>query len=106
MIPLVLTEEEAEDPGVAFVEEDVCVRASTGETKRGTDSTKWHKKEVRKIKKNRTAEEWNIRMIHGDQRKQETKKKRKEKRKIRIAVLDSGVDHANDIRRWGHISVQ
>ncbi len=104
MVPLALTEEEAEelaeDPGVAFVEEDVCVRASTGETERGTESTGWHKKEVRKIKKNRAAEEWNIRMIHGDQRKQEKKKekrKSKEKRKIRIAVLDSGVDHANDI---------
>ncbi len=98
MVPLALTEEEAEelaeDPGVAFVEEDVCVRASAGETERGTESTGWHKKEVKKIKKNRAAEEWNIRMIHGDQRKQE---KKKVKRKIRIAVLDSGVDHANDI---------
>ena len=98
MVPLALTEEEAEelaeDPGVAFVEEDVCVRASTGKAERGTEGAGWHKKEVRKIKKNRASEEWNIRMIHGDQRKQE---KKKVKRKIRIAVLDSGVDHANDI---------
>lgn len=60
MIPLVLTEEEAEDPGVAFVEEDVCVRASTGKTERGTEGTGWHKKEVKRIKKNRAAGEWNI----------------------------------------------
>ncbi|MBO5072217.1 MAG: S8 family serine peptidase [Eubacterium sp.] len=104
MAPLALTEEEAEelaeDPGVAFVEEDVCVRASAGKAERGTEGVGWHKKEIKIIKKNRAAEEWNIRMIHGDQRKQETKrgkKKNKEKRKIRIAVLDSGVDHANDI---------
>ena len=48
MVPLALTEEEAEelaeDPGVAFVEEDVCVRASTGKTERGTEGTGWHKK--------------------------------------------------------------
>ncbi len=112
MIPLVLTEEEAEelaeDPGVAFVEEDVCVRASTGKTKRGTEGAGWHKKEIKRIKKNRAAEEWNIRMIHGDQRKQEKKKekrKSKEKRKIRIAVLDSGVDHANDIHLAETISL-
>ena len=112
MVPLALTEEEAEelaeDPGVAFVEEDVCVRASTGKAERGTEGAGWHKKEVRKIKKNRASEEWNIRMIHGDQRKQEKKKekrKSKEKRKIRIAVLDSGVDHVNDIHLAETISL-
>ena len=102
MVPLALTEEEAgelaEDPGVAFVEEDVCVSANMGKAEGGTDDTGWHKKEVKRIKKNRAAEEWNIRMIHGDQTEQRKEKgKSKGKRKIRIAVLDSGVDHANDI---------
>ncbi len=98
MVSLELTEDEAEEladaPDVDFVEEDVCVRASDRDTDRGTDGAGWHKKEVKKIKKNQSEEEWNIRMIRGDQRKKDKKTK---KEKVKIAVLDSGVDYANDI---------
>ncbi len=96
MIPLALTEEEAEEltevPGVEFVEEDVCVRAS--------NVSLWkektvHKKKIKIVKENKSKIEWNIRMIHAD--KQVTKKKTKKKNRVRIVVLDSGVDYGNDI---------
>ncbi len=47
------------------------------------------------VKENKSKIEWNIRMIHAD--KQVTKKKTKKKNRVRIAVLDSGVNYGNDI---------
>lgn len=96
MIPLALTEEKAdelaEDPGVAFVEEDVCVRANNLSVWK--DKTE-HKKKLKVVKRNKSKTEWNIRMIHADKLKK--KKKTKKKDRIKIAVLDSGVDYGNDI---------
>ena len=51
-----------------------------------------HSKKVKQYKKNKSDMEWNIRMIHGQQKRDVQNKK-----KVKIAVLDSGVDYGNDI---------
>lgn len=92
LVSVEMTEEEADrlekSRNVKFVEEDICVTAS----RKGDD---WHKKEEKKIKKNQSENEWNVRMIHGDQAK---KGRISGKKKVKIAILDSGVDYANDIQ--------
>jgi len=97
MTSVQMTESEAkkieDEKGVYFVEEDVVMEAST------TGKAGYHKKQVKKIKENKSESEWNIRMIRSDKVKKldkKTKKKDNNKR-VKIAVLDSGVDWGNDI---------
>lgn len=91
MTSVQMTEKEAEklagESGVRFVEEDVIVEASTKTSRYGKE------KKEKKIKENKSEKEWNIRMIRSDK----VKKKNKESQKVKIAVLDSGVDFGNDI---------
>ena len=98
MISLQLTEEEAEELAdesqVEFMEEDVYVRASMNNKNEEIDNAGWHKKESKRIKKNQAEDEWNIRMIHGDK----VSKNKKKKQKVKIAILDSGIDYGNDIQ--------
>lgn len=92
MTSVQLTESEAEeiseDKGVMSVEEDIVVKASAHQ---GISS-----KKIKRIKENKSEHEWNARMIRSDKAK-EWKKRKKGKEKVKIAILDSGVDYGNDI---------
>lgn len=85
---LELTEKQADrlekDSGVAIVEPDVIVQASSksGAGKKTAVHKKMHK-----------GTEWNLQAIRCD----EEKKEKNEKNKIRVALIDSGVDLFNDI---------
>ena len=93
-----LREDEADELAdatqIEFVEEDVCVRASMNNENGTIDNAGWHKKESTRIKKNRAEDEWNIRMINGDK----VPRNRMMKKKVKIAILDSGIDYGNDIQ--------
>lgn len=96
MTSVQLTESQAEkiseDNGVTFVEEDILVKASAHQ---GISS-----KKIKRIKENKSEHEWNARMIRSDKAKEWKKKsgeKKKSKEKVKIAILDSGVDYGNDI---------
>lgn len=88
LVSVHMTEDEAEKlekkSDVQFVEEDVIVQASA-------KNNPFHKKKEKRIKKNNSNIEWNMQMIHG------AKKAKKRRKKVKIAVLDSGVDYGNDI---------
>lgn len=71
------------DANVNYVEPDVMVTAC------GYYGA--HDKKVKKYKKNTQKQEWNMQMIHGGKGKKSVKKK------IKVAVLDSGVDDGNDL---------
>ena len=98
IITLKLREDEADELAdatqIEFVEEDVCVRASMNNENGTIDNAGWHKKESTRIKKNRAEDEWNIRMINGDK----VPRNRMMKKKVKIAILDSGIDYGNDIQ--------
>ena len=99
---LTLTEREAKtlsaQKNVAFVEEDVVVKANhTG----GQDKKTHRKSIVEKVQKE-DSEEWNLRMIHADRarkiiRKKRNKGKKGDQDRVRIAILDSGVDYNTDM---------
>ena len=95
MTTVELTESEAEDLAdsseVSFVEEDICVKASSKLVWKNKNT---HKKKVKKIKKNKSKTEWNIQMIHAENTE---KQKKDKKKKIKIAILDSGVSFSDDI---------
>lgn len=80
------------DKSVNYVEEDAVVSAST-------DYKKPHKKQVKVNPRNNKETEWNMQMIHAD------KKVKKSKNRIKVAVLDSGVDFGNDIDLAGTITL-
>ncbi|MBO5488655.1 MAG: S8 family peptidase [Eubacterium sp.] len=88
MISLKMTAEEAKkletSNTVVNVEKDAIVSACS-------ESKVPHQKKVKTYKKNTKKSEWNMQMIHADG------KKKKSKNKIKVAVLDSGVDYGNDI---------
>ncbi len=102
MASLTLTEREAKtlsaQKNVAFVEEDVVVKANhTG----GQDKRTHRKSIVEKVQKE-DSEEWNLRMIHADRarkiiRKKRNKGKKGDQDRVRIAILDSGVDYNTDM---------
>lgn len=69
---------------IQYIEEDMIVKASNSENS-------FHKKREKKIHKNNSKIEWNMQMIRH------TKRIKKTHNKIKIAVLDSGVDYGNDI---------
>ncbi|MCI8365289.1 MAG: S8 family serine peptidase [Eubacterium sp.] len=96
MISLELSQTEVKelsvDDNIEFVEEDAMVEASTQNNKIILNEKKPHKKQEKVNKKNSSGHEWNVQMINADKIK-----KNKLKRKIKIALLDSGVDAGNDI---------
>ena len=95
MISLKLTTHEAETledtPNINFVEEDANVKASSFRKNIWKDKS-IHKKKTEKIKKTKRETEWNLQMIHADKIKRNNKEN-----KIKIAILDSGVDFGSDI---------
>ena len=99
MASLTLTEREAQklsaQKNVAFVEEDVVVRASHA----GTKAKKIHRKNTVEKVQREDSEEWNLRMIHAGRARKIIQKNRKKKNKgrVRIAILDSGVDYNTDM---------
>lgn len=96
MISLELSESEAAelsvDDNIEFIEEDAIVEGSTQKDKVILNEKKSHKKQKKVNKKNSSDHEWNVQMINADKIK-----KNKLKKKIKIALLDSGVDAGNDI---------
>lgn len=96
MISLELSESEAAelsaDDNIEFIEEDAIVEGSTQKNKVILNEKKPHKKQKEVNKKNSSDHEWNVQMINADKIK-----KNKLKKKIKIALLDSGVDAGNDI---------
>lgn len=95
MVTVTLTDSEAgaleEKRGVAFVEEDIEVKAC-GKSAAAYYIKQIHKKKETRIKENKSKSQWNMRMIHGDKLK-----KGRSSAKIKVAVLDSGVDYWSDI---------
>ena len=85
---LELTEKQAErlekDHRVAIVEPDIMVQAS---------SKKGFRKKTAIHKKVRKGTEWNLQAIRCDKKKE----KKSGKNKVRVALIDSGVDLFNDI---------
>lgn len=77
---------------VEFVEEDKEVSACGEKYFAGKDKKK-HKKVEKRHKKNESDVEWNVRMIHAENKA----KKQQGAKKVKIAILDSGVDWGNDI---------
>lgn len=79
---------------VEYVEEDKEVSAC-GEKNWPKKGKKKHKKVEKRHKKNESDIEWNVQMIHAENmaKKQEDKGKKK----VKIAILDSGIDWGNDI---------
>lgn len=96
MISLELSQTEVQelsvDDNIEFIEEDAIVEGSTQNNKIILNEKKPHKKQEKVNKKNRSDHEWNVQMINANKIK-----KNKLKKKIKIALLDSGVDAGNDI---------
>lgn len=88
---------------VTFIERDRIVK---GSSQKSFVFNKRHRKRTLKIKRNTSESEWNFRMIHADKisfTKEE--EKLKEQAKVKIAVLDSGVDYGNDIELASSVSL-
>lgn len=85
---------------VEFVEEDKEVSACGEKYFAGKDKKK-HKKVEKRHKKNESDVEWNVRMIHAENKT----KKQQGAKKVKIAILDSGVDWGNDINLAGTVSL-
>lgn len=94
LVSLELSGKEAEqletNQNVEFVEEDKKVSACGEKYFAGKDKKK-HKKVEKRHKKNESKVEWNVQMIHAEN------KAKKSNNKVKIAILDSGVDWGNDI---------
>lgn len=95
MVSVQLSDSEREilskDNSIEYVEEDVIVEGSFEKSNLGAIRGKVHEKKERVNKKNNSSHEWNVRMVNAD------KIKASGKNRIKIAVLDSGVDCGNDI---------
>lgn len=87
MASLTLTKQEAKtlsaQKNVAFVEEDVVVKAS-----RAGEKT-IHKKNVMEKVQKKNSKEWNLRMIHADRAQKIIRKKRKKAIKIMSGLRSS-----------------
>lgn len=107
MAALQMTEQEAqmlaENPAVSFVERDYMVEANS-KTSENRQDKEIHKKKEKKIKKNTGNTEWNVRMIRAGTEKRRIRTAGSRNR-IKIAVLDSGVDYGNDIELAGSVTL-
>ncbi len=94
------------DENVVYVEEDAIVEASAASPAGGKTyikEKKQHKMQKNRQKKNKSSAEWNVRMIKADKRA--NKKEGKPVQRIKVAVLDSGIDWGNDINLAYQISL-
>ena len=95
MISIALSKNEAtkikKTSGIKFIEEDLYVKANSNKNHIWKNKS-IHKKNTVQIKENNSSNEWNVRMIRADKIKKSNSKK-----KIKIAILDSGVDYGTDI---------
>ena len=92
----------AEDSDVVYIEEDAVVEASENSYKEGKihiKNKKPHKMKKKVLEKNSSSTEWNVRMIKAG------KNKRKNNERIKIAILDSGIDWGNDINLAYQVSL-
>ncbi len=96
------------DGNIKYIEEDAMVSGSAkkvvGKTNRFVNKKNKHAKKEKRLKKNTSAQEWNVQMIKADKTKSKRSqgnekytKDNKDTKKIKIAILDSGVDAGNDI---------
>lgn len=93
-ISLNMTGKEANDlqkrKDVLLVEEDISVNACS--------RNEYRKKIFRKIRtKGKNKREWNIQAIKADTVEKESENETQDQRKVKVAVLDSGIDYDNDI---------
>ena len=92
-------EELKNDPDIELVEKDILVHASAVEN----DNDVRKEEPKRKIyQNNKSKYEWNVRTVSGDKVK---KSKVKKKDRVKIAILDSGIDWGNDIDLIGSYSL-
>ncbi len=93
-ISLNMTGKEANDlqkrKDVLLVEEDISVNACS--------RNEYRKKIFRKIRtKGKNKREWNIQAIKADTVEKESENETQDQKKVKVAVLDSGIDYDNDI---------
>lgn len=107
LVAVRLTEKEyqklSKKSNVTLIEKDAIVK---GSSQKSIHLNKVHRKKTTKIKKNMSDNEWNLRMIHADNltfTKEEVKKLKQDK--VKVAVLDSGVDYGNDIELASSVSL-
>lgn len=106
MVALSLSEAEKEElekrTNVSYIEKDFMVEGSVlTESGSVENVSQFHKKKIRKFKKNKSKHEWNIRIIHADK----LEKKKPNASKVKIAILDSGIDYGNDIELAASITL-
>lgn len=92
------------DNNIKYLEKDEVIEGSTMKTSVKSSYTiknKHSKKETR-VKKNKSSDEWNVQMINADE---VAKENNKENERIKIAILDSGIDWGNDINLAYQISL-
>ena len=70
---------------IEFIEKDYSITACQNIEK------KKHDKKEKRLKKNNSDYEWNVRMIHADNKAVDVKEH------VKVAVIDSGIDWGNDI---------
>lgn len=95
-----------EDDSVVYVEEDAIVEASTNaskEKKVHIKNKKPHKMKEKRQKKNTSSAEWNVRMIKADENMNVNADESLER--VKVAILDSGIDWGNDINLVYQISL-
>lgn len=93
-ISLNMTGKEANDlqkrKDVLLVEEDISVNACS--------RNEYRKKIFRKIRtKGKNKREWNVQAIKADTVEKESENETQDQKKVKVAVLDSGIDYDNDI---------
>lgn len=87
---------------VNFIEEDKLVTASSNEViakKTNIKKKKIHKLKKKVYKKNTADREWNVQMIQADQVVDDAGEK------VKVAILDSGIDWGNDINLAYQVSL-
>lgn len=93
IVSIELSEKEADkleqNESVEYLEEDYILEGCKNEKKQKV-------KKEKRIKKNESSDEWNVRMIKAQNKKQKGKKQ-ENKKHVKIAILDSGIDWGNDI---------
>lgn len=86
------------DENIKYIEKDVIVEGSTkkvsSKTSHAIKNKNKHSKKEKRLNKNNSSDEWNVQMIKAEDVKKNTKNQNE---KIKIAILDSGVDCGNDI---------
>ena len=111
------------DTNIEYIEEDFIAKACTnskntnsnnvnrnnGNANNSIKGKMFHKKKENRIKKNTSKHEWNIQMINADKVKNCNKKSKacdeltnttnneNADNKVKLAILDSGIDAGNDI---------